>query len=488
MGRRWILAILAVAATAGFAATLASRKYYESGYNVYPFTGRLSGYSTLEGRMFVPRVLIVGRTTPIFIRLRTRSIHNERWLLASTIISPSGVISPQLPDADQLEASPDRYIQFESTINIFASGLVQLAPDVLISPVGLPRNRSTSRPQFTLVDVGDAVERRKGFFDNPIDEICVIASGLGGLASVWLLIVELRRRRGSAEPHKHMSAMAPQVDFSIALPTDSTGHDIAHLDRVLASPSTNRDAPGIAEAFESEPGDDDSYYDTRGSTSFFSRRFSQAFPGVRGVKTFQRNEAVERLSLLLKQPLTFTIDKNSWHSPIWLWGRGSDQIERLDREPNGVVLLNDRELLIDELVAVNAGDYYQKFVYLKVKAMERTGLYSGSNANDPLIGDEVEEYGLFDGHCVTRSEYDDGTAFINGKVVNIEKSVQLRIRHVTPSNFLIAAQNSPIAEQSFDRPCDDILDGILVGTKTLQDLVEAVLKLPKRPPLRHEFS
>jgi hypothetical protein len=61
------------------------------------------------------------------------------------------------------------------------------------------------------------------------------------------------------------------------------------------------------------------------STVFFSERFAQAFPGVRGISWFDDpNEIEMRLLKLLEEPLSF-----SGKTPVWWWrGDSNLQIER----------------------------------------------------------------------------------------------------------------------------------------------------------------
>jgi hypothetical protein len=56
----------------------------------------------------------------------------------------------------------------------------------------------------------------------------------------------------------------------------------------------------------------------------------------------------------------------------------------------------------------------------------------------------------------------------------------LRIRYLTPFNFLIAAQFSPLNNVNADREVTALLNGILRGDRTLEDLTARVCELPKR--------
>ena len=225
------------------------------------------------------------------------------------------------------------------------------------------------------------------------------------------------------------------------------------------------------------------------STVFFYDRFCSAFPGVRGIKWFPKpEEAITRLSKMLRPPLSLTKDKHSGTlSPVWWWRDGNLHIHKFDKVEDDIVLLNWFELKIDKIAAVNPGNYYQCFVYVQTSPLEQTGLC-------PRTEDEIqwcvdtfgycsEEYGLFDKqYKVTRAEYDDNTAMINGELIDFDGDIELRIRHITPYNFIIAAQNSPINNSRFDQTLKQLMNNLLKGTTSLEQVEEVISQLQKREP------
>ncbi len=228
------------------------------------------------------------------------------------------------------------------------------------------------------------------------------------------------------------------------------------------------------------PKNEDALPSIRGesSTVFFSRRFSDAFPGVRGIQWFREPvKAVERLRILFRDPFVF-------HEsiPIWWWRKGDMCIDSFDVLAADTVLLDHQELIIDELAAVNAGAYYQSFLYIKTKPSEPSGLYDPASVLSQVEnwGYAREEFGLFRGRPVSRAEYDDGSAVVDGKVVDMGREAKLRVRYVTPYNLLIAPHDSPINNNRFDQQRDELLNAILRRVASLDTLVGAVLQLPKR--------
>jgi len=221
------------------------------------------------------------------------------------------------------------------------------------------------------------------------------------------------------------------------------------------------------------------------STVFFADRFSSAFPGVRGTEWFDNPKAIEmRLCKLLENPLDF---KDA--SPIWWWRDGNLHIHSFESLGNGLYLMDWDELQITKIAAVNEGDYYQKFVYVETERMEPTGLYPDSDERIAYWiqshGYCSEEYGLYKGETmVTRAEYDDNAAVINGELVELGSDVELRVRFITPYNFVIAANGSPINNNYFDRKLRDILNAMLLQGASIDILSGEVLKLPKKERYR----
>lgn len=223
------------------------------------------------------------------------------------------------------------------------------------------------------------------------------------------------------------------------------------------------------------------------STSFFSHRFSKSFPGVRGIQTFSSpSEAITRLTKLLEDPLILKED-NFKATPIW-WFRGFHnlQIESFEHLEDDIVLINEQELKIKSVTAVNARDYYQCFVYIETYPMESSGLY---NYEKHYIqswiekdGYYSEEFGIYQREfLVKRSEYDDGAAIIDGKLIELDwRATELRTRYLSPYNLVIAAFDSPINNLSFDKYFEVIMNNILKGNASIEDLNRAVLELPKR--------
>jgi TIR domain len=215
----------------------------------------------------------------------------------------------------------------------------------------------------------------------------------------------------------------------------------------------------------------------------FSNRFGRAFPGVRGIQWIDDEETIaERLSILLKQPLVF--EKGTLAG--WWRGPQNLHIDQFEHIESSHFLMNDvEELNIRRIAAVNPNIYHRKFVYVETREDPPTGLYPSSP--DDIIrqietfGYANEEYGLVDDRLpVTRAEYDDGAAIIESKPVDIIDRVVLRLRYITPYNFLIAPFESPINNSAFDDTLLDFLNRLLQSDDVFAPMCNTILRLPKK--------
>jgi serine/threonine protein kinase len=214
------------------------------------------------------------------------------------------------------------------------------------------------------------------------------------------------------------------------------------------------------------------------STVFFSDRFTSSFPETRGIAVFDApSEGIRRLQRLLQNPLRI-----GGSIPIWWWRSGDMGIETFSVLNETTVLLDCQEFIVERVAAVNVGAYYHQLVYVETKASEPSGLYKNMDISGNVedFGFAREEFGIYEDRFISRAEYDDGAAVIDGELVDFKVAPELRVRYLTPYNFLLAAQDSPINNGAFDKRRDTIMNAILQGEATLEDLVNEVRKLPKR--------
>lgn len=216
-------------------------------------------------------------------------------------------------------------------------------------------------------------------------------------------------------------------------------------------------------------------------TPFFAYRIGKAFPGVRGIKEFTNpKECVDRLEILLQHPL----NRNSkgMTDPIW-WFRGGSNldIEKFTRISTTKFLMNTDEIEVKRIIVYVSPHYFRRFVYVEAYPEESIGIYGEANQQivDEMIklcGEYHEEYAVYEGHAITRAEFDDGAAEIDGKIVDITGKAEVRVRYLTPYNFIICAKWNPLNENEYDDIVENILNGILRGIRTIDELVTLVEK------------
>lgn len=233
---------------------------------------------------------------------------------------------------------------------------------------------------------------------------------------------------------------------------------------------------------------------TEESTVFFARRMAEAFPGVRGVCEFtNRKQIIKRLSILLQRPLKFEhgLDKADT-DPVWFFRAGSaEDIQSFQRISRSKVLMNIDELLIKRIVVYrDSGRYYGQYVYVEVAPDKPCGCYSHK---DSVIRDIIEHRGYYDEEYavfkpkwylperkISRQEYDDGSAMINGAHVQLHGRAKLRLRYLTPYNFILAPKFSPFNCNEFDRTSEEYFKGMLDGVIDNDTFNEYMEKFPKR--------
>ncbi len=219
-------------------------------------------------------------------------------------------------------------------------------------------------------------------------------------------------------------------------------------------------------------------------TPFFAHRIGKAFPGVRGIREFtDPKECVDRLEILLKHPL----NKNTqgMTDPIW-WFRGGSNldIENFTRISPTKFLMDSDEIEVKRIIVYVSPHYFRRFVYVEAYPEPSIGVYGDVNQQflDEMVeeyGEYHEEYAVYKGHAITRGEYDDGAAEIDGKIVDITGKAEIRVRYLTPYNFIICAKWNPLNESEYDNSIENILNGMLWGVRTIDELVTLVEKAPR---------
>lgn len=293
-----------------------------------------------------------------------------------------------------------------------------------------------------------------------------------------------RKARGDAKPlSKDDQLLIAEIIFDLvfgkaAAARSKSGSEPKTIDVTMTEAISISDEPSTTKAAQNSS--ESKFLD---SSVFFAERFKRTFPGIRDIKWFYDSvEATKRLLRLLEPPLG---DKG--YFPIWWWRDGNLHIERCATLSDTQILLNVEELQITKIAAWPGDIYKQAFVYVETSAMPPIGIYN----HEPEyierrlqdLGYADEEYGLYKGRPISRSEYDDAAAEIDGEAVDTGLEAELRVRFITPYNFVIAAQASPINNYQFDSRLVALLNAALKfdSAQAVNELVKEVRLLPIRP-------
>ena len=222
---------------------------------------------------------------------------------------------------------------------------------------------------------------------------------------------------------------------------------------------------------------------------FFSNRIADAFPGLRGIAHFDSpRKAIKRLEILLGYPLQWEYESNSeGHiktDPVW-WYRGDRDmyIESFKKLNWNTFQINNYRLKLNKIIAYSDRTYQEHFVYVECDGEKQIGINNISEsdiANDiKNYGFSKEEYGLLNNKPIKRSEYDDGSAVISGKVVNASHSI-LQIRFLSKFNFIISSKSSPYNSQLFRKLSLPYFNDIVIGKISFSDFMDFVNKFNKK--------
>lgn len=227
------------------------------------------------------------------------------------------------------------------------------------------------------------------------------------------------------------------------------------------------------------------------TVTFFSLRMAQSFPGKRGLTIIEDPHDIRRhLETFFRPPIKFgtTTDPEGDRMPIW-WFRGglSEEIGSFRALKNGIYLIGWNEMKIKRIAVYSSSQYYAQYIYVETDPLQPIfkDQYTPEYIEKVIqeLGFCDEEYaivkeGLIE-KTITRQEYDDGYADINGEIIPVSDKTELRCRFLSTFNFVVCAKFSSINCPRFDLESRPLMEGILNGTHTIQDLHDLITSLPK---------
>lgn len=213
------------------------------------------------------------------------------------------------------------------------------------------------------------------------------------------------------------------------------------------------------------------------STAFFTYRLAKAFPGQRGLVWYKPKVAVDRLKILLQEPLLFESGGyDCMGDPIW-WFRGGSalHIDKFKPLSKTKVLMGIDEIEIKRIGVFISDSYYKSFVYIEAKGEKQTGLYKYKpediERHIETFGYSSEEYGLLGNRPIRREQFDDGATVIKNKVLDASKA-ELRQRYLSDYNFIMTAKQAPYNSRKFCRDTKEYFNDILSGKITAETFFE----------------
>jgi len=160
-------------------------------------------------------------------------------------------------------------------------------------------------------------------------------------------------------------------------------------------------------------------------------------------------------------------------------------VERYARLDDERCLIGDRQFLISRIAAYRDTSDPRQFLYIETRAEPPVGVYQYDEGQIEEAMQRYgyyydEAYGLWNGRIITAGDYEDRATVIDGKPVAVW-GAEFRIRFLTPYNMILATRHHVMNEGKQDDVFGSLLDGILKGEASLEDLCAVIHRLPLPP-------
>lgn len=207
----------------------------------------------------------------------------------------------------------------------------------------------------------------------------------------------------------------------------------------------------------------------------FGRALAKTFPKNLSEVIFSHDDNV--INKLLNNLAEMNFDNEFW------WHDGyANCPAKLKKLRDDIWLLDLHEIKIKSIWVYFDLSLYKDAVLINTEAMPSFGIYDAPY--------EYEEAGLVDDeYYITRNEYDNGYAEINGKTINLsDHKVSLRIRYLRPKSFFIITRyHSIFAEENEDRVHEfisKIESGYQITKTEFKSFIDEIGKKKHREVLR----
>lgn len=141
----------------------------------------------------------------------------------------------------------------------------------------------------------------------------------------------------------------------------------------------------------------------------------------------------------------------------WFKSLANNPVSTLVKLPEDIWLVDCHECeIVDLWIYRNATKLAHQFVTLELAPRPPFGIYSSRDSER-----NSEEAGFFNGKYISRAEFDDGFALIDGEVIQLDGTEKIRIRNLKRSFLILAPNGSTFNNVANDRQVHDIFKLLL---------------------------
>lgn len=199
----------------------------------------------------------------------------------------------------------------------------------------------------------------------------------------------------------------------------------------------------------------------------FNEFLLSSFPGQRGLV---ETDNVAQIQLILGRLMEF---KNDLQLGWTQGGTGSAISSRFFSINQDTWLMDGMEIQVEKVWAYkNPYAQDRQFLLIKTKPMPSFEIYPEGNEG-------WQEAGWFKDRYITRAEYDDGYAIIDGQSVQLDGTEEIRIRNLKTEYYFLATESHAILLVENDGEVYDVFQKIIIKHNLDEEDVQRLSRLRK---------
>ena len=209
------------------------------------------------------------------------------------------------------------------------------------------------------------------------------------------------------------------------------------------------------------------YHDVWYALHEFSRLLAMMFPGKMGLAQIQDQSQIDILMTNLSQE----VEKYEiWFRSMVDSATQDSVITEIRKLSDQVWLINSWECKIESVWVNRTASEHKDYILVQCAPMPSFGIHSQ--------GYEIEDAAWFMDRYITRGEYDDGFAKIDGKVVELKNSAEARMRSTKQMFIFLVTHAHDIVQGENVRTVDQVIQNLLDRGEVEPHLL-APLKRPR---------